>query len=477
MIRACNANFLAGGARVEIHRPAVAGTSAWRSVLGEGRWDDEYYPWPVCWRKDGALALWIGPGGWGVMPTETCRNHTCGTWNWCYNEVAPGGGGYTFATADPDAPELPGGAHPDPRYDIALDKVDENLGHPCFLRVNGDYVLIYESHDPEDELYHTWSNWTPPPDDFPTSPTWCGHNSAAQGNADGDDFVLWHAATRPPDPCREGQIHYRLGVRCTRLLLVQNACFGADGAIDFSRAEFGTVAHDGKPNGKLRGLNRLNGKRPLFYERGAGRGRGIEVDTDDEFHFPPVDNAADPWTDDPGDYRSPVFAPFTNALGIAMPFRGYSLEHGAILDWPDKWPAYTFPAGKLNASGDGKIKARYWNSAVGVLERTQDGSPADQERPLIALETNPELAKGMFGVVEDEHTYTPFAPGTAFDMVLAVRHIHWRKYVGHLEKYEGKHGEDCYKGKWTADSHGYFNSRIAGWLYQLAPAKPAAKGA
>lgn len=386
-----------------------------------------------------------------------------------YDETAHDG--FAFASTDSAAAsDGPGGM--DPAENLSLSEALGGGYANVFLRVGGEYVLILRTYDGT-LFYETWPNYSPqnPEHPRPEGPTWCGLNTE-----DCDSFVLFDNE-RPPDPANADQVHYRIGVRCTRLLLVKNAMFKADGTIDFSKATIRGVEHgaEGFEGNKIQGINRLNSERPLFYKRGAGRERGIVLDDPDVFHFPPVDNAADPWSDDGSIdlYRSPVYVPVTKRDGIGFPES--KIDPG--VDFPNKWPAYTYRRGKLDNQGNGKVKARYWDSwSYQVDEPTGDGSTSDNQQPLKALKENPELVKIFHefnlatGILE-----RPFAIGTAFDMVLAVRTKHWRRYRAVMHRYDGKHGEDCYNGKWVYDTHGYFNSDIAGWIYQLAPTKP--KGA
>ena len=491
-MRLCNANFVTDGPVVAINRSpkkhlfgnkhggrTLGSVDApdqnkpndkwWHSIFEPGLYNATF-PLPVCWRKNKPLALWFGRDGWCAETSDTCRK-AAAVYGWMRVFDKTAHDGFTFATTDSAANE-PGG--PNQQYDLSLSEALEEHRAYTYIRIGGEYVLLWGTQDDDDEYYLTWENYSPqnPEHPRPDGPTWCGHNTQAL-----DSFVIFDN-TRPPDPASADQVHYRVGVRCTRLLLVKNASFKTDDTIDFSNATIREVEHgsDGySGNNKITGPNRLNSERPLFYNRGAGRERGIQLYDEEEFHFPPVDNAADPWTDDvEAAYPSPVYVPVTTRDGIEFPQSKYG-----VVDFPNKWPAYTYRSGRIDDGpnqGDGKVRARYWDAHSNPVDYPIVGNAGDIQQPIKALEEDVELVKNFYEFnPSNGKMERPVAAGTAFDMVLAVRTKHWRRYKAVISHYNGKRGEDCIKGKWVYDTHGYFNSEIAGWIYQLAPTKP--KGA
>lgn len=499
MMRLGNANFATDGPCVTIKRSdtkhIIGGDNTmgsvapddgitpnelwWHSLMENGIYSSLNYPWPVCWRKDGVMALWFGKDGWGVWPGDTCRTHGKDEWTLVFDEEAHDG--FPFASTDDGCQGYSDWDHScDIPYSQCLAQNEET-----YLRVNGQYILVWEtrSRDQEDQLWDDWEgvDWgSRNRQERKDSEEWCGHNLKSL-----EPFVIL-GDSKPPDPASESQVYYRISTRCTRLLLVQNAMFTDGDTISFSKARVRCLGHSQKST-RLAGINRTNGERPLFYERGAGRGRGITADT--EFHFPPLDNAADPQTDIEtynNEYRSPVYAPETGRNGIFHPQPSRNMVYneqvgvwvpglGQDFDWPEYWPAFSLKQIYYDNSDKrhfGKITPRYWAcSPRSVLE--------DVDYAKQALERDAKLVSSLFWktVFWSEEPVRPFGHGTAFDMVLAVRTLHWRRYKAVLTPYKhsDKNGTkwDNYKGNWEFDTSGYFNSQVAGWIYQLAPTKGA----
>lgn len=459
MMRLCNANFATDGPCVTIKRADTKHTIGgdvtmgtvepegdlwpnalwWHSLMEKGIYGNKNYPWPVCWRKDGVMALWFGKDGWVAWPGDTCRKHGKNGFIWAFDAMAPTGGTFAYYGTGGDSEDIP------------LSGAEGGAYKETYIKVNGAYVLYWPTHDPEKEIHEAeWDYHNPYHEEDTRRPgKWCGHNVTSR-----EPFVMFSGTGQyPPDPTQVSQYYYKISCRCSRLLLAQNAMLKPDNTIDFSKARVRYLGH--APKGTyLAGVNRKNGERPLFYERGAGRGRGIEVD--DDFHFPPLDNAADPRTDDtdPESYNSPVFAPLTTRDGIGRPYQGDNV------DWPRCWPALIRR----------DFSAFYWNA-------TPNGNSEDVVHVKTALENDPGLVEELFWkeVPYCDDPVRPVAYETAFDMVVAVRTYYWRKFIAEIKDYTktDKNGEEwpLVKGSWKSSTSGYFNSKIAGWIYQLAPTK------
>ncbi len=478
MMRLCNCNFATNGVEVQT-RPKNS-----RS------WTPNWHDWDVCWRKGGPMSLWVGPDGFLAPTLGKAGNDS---WEWLLRKT----------TADGHTPAVVQGSEHSPTDMEMMDAFGAPAESDTYVHLNGvGYVLVLSTA--------THKHWMDMPNGNAMNPnnhnqphtgghadTWCGFNP--------DEPFIVPPGTRigdvpvPTDKCR---VCYIPGLFCTRLLLVQNAMFNTDGSIDFHLADIKMLGHDANKgpgnsdSGKLLGKDRDNGIRPLHYVRGAGRSRAV-IDHEvcgrwdmDDFFFPPLDNAADPLarTDepDPENTKSPVFAPFTAKDGICHPDTAQEYDDFTV-DWPHRWPSYVFAEMRYRKSTESMEfahRARYWNAKP-------DAANADMRRVVDALSNSIRGCEAWGeeilpddGREGDPVRYTiPFKPGTAFDMVLAVRTWGWKRYTGVLDTEASgphtSHGGAEYENtvyKWKkSGGRGYMNTQFAGYIYQLAAARP--KGA
>lgn len=499
-----SAAFAAPGSHVIIEGQTP--NTLWWHSLYESWFRDE---WPVCWPKNGPMALWFNRDGWISLYLETCVQFLSKRWKWAWTQTAPNG---AQAVVTNEVQEIDGNyetVHNGTGLDM-FDAFDAPANSNTYVYLDGvGYVLVLSTAS-----HHIGNTTIPEGYENPNQPhpgshasNWCGWNP-------GEPFLLPPGTNIQNVPAPQGEYDendYWVGTQCyiphlmcSRLFLVQNAVFNADNTIDFSDARVKMLGH-GDTRGshvsgwdKLKGKNRKNGVRPIHYKRGAGGFRAIEnhavcgeLDMDG-FFFPPIENAADPLArskdPDPTKTKSPVFAPFVHRGGICHPdsaptyLEGTDKNGDEIIfraDWPNKWPSYIFASvGYENKTKVFKHHARFWEAKPGApnadMLKVRDAFSMTGRAVEIWGEVPPEE-----GEEEAAPRYErPFPSGTAFDMVVAVRTWYWNRYIGMEKKTSGEHQSasgatylnDRYE--WVKSGRGYMNSQVAGYLYQLSATKP-----
>lgn len=379
------ANFLATGRRQAAPRGvAVLSASA---------------TWPVRWTA-GGCAAWMGRDGAFVPDVQLCQTITAGTWQWLFPVTDPSGALF---------------GKPNDQYT----NLDELLANPSLhggmLRVDGQLARIYAG----------------------PSSAWCGYNP-------GGTFVCL-PGVHPPNATSAGQICYRLGVRCERLLLVQNAACafnGGDCVFDLSHARIrqSKPEHGFECGACETGRSCLrndfsNGERPLLFDEGP------------DWAPSTVPGQL------PGDGHGLHYWPVTPTGGpIAAPGGGVAMTGGVAMD---------------GSSVGAFLRKREWHGRF-WSEPLEATIPA-AEHVVDELENQVGIAQRLTGMDETTDDM-PFPDGTALDMVLLCRTWYWFKKRG--VKLDGPgHTRNTYN--WDHVSKGYFDTQVCGHFFQLAPAVPA----
>ena len=249
--------------------------------------------------------------------------------------------------------------------------------------------------------------------------TWCGNNP-------GEDFLV-PPGTKAPDPTSEGQHCYRIAFRCLRLLLVQNAKWKDEGCFDFGSASVRWLGHKRENAGQTalrigevdgRGAY-SNGVRPLYYPPGIGT------------------NCAQAATG---------LLPITDTGDV---LDADSCEDGVI--------AYRHTVFRRH----GKTVVK---KTVNRVWKALPGGGEESEKVLHELESQEDIGRRHFDTDRTDPLALPFPRGTAFDLVLACKTWYWYRKTG------------VAKGNrlvWKHSGKGYFNTQVAGDVFQLVPARPA----
>lgn len=238
---------------------------------------------------------------------------------------------------------------------------------------------------------------------------------------------------KPPTPAPASGAFtcYCVGIRCQRLMLVQNAVATSDGKCDFSDASVRWLA----PRGEDVPPDDAN-TRPISYPDG-------KPDRYVAASFPSELAAVD---------RRWECA--SNADGIG---EGEQTGMFAMHFW--KWKGL----------GQNAVSKKYlfWSPSSGAAENV-----------LRQLETQSGLVERIFG------PSGAIPAGTAFDMILLCKTFYWgeKKNISvALKKRNGnpivdKNGNPVYWTKWKpTKNRGYFNTKVSGYLVQIVPVPPTGR--
>lgn len=266
---------------------------------------------------------------------------------------------------------------------------------------------------------------------------------------DGGDAPLIAAST-PPGTFTV----YRIGVKCYRLLLAKNVVLveGTGGGLvcDLSNAVLDWNApRETHPPGAYDPENpppsQLGEDRPVYYARGNDWRPSELADFDVQCALAPV----------PGGMGGNVYPTFLPDDKTQWGGDGHRITTGNP-------PMYVRDYWTSHWDGDRLVKTRhelYWSPTADAAESVRR-----------QLETQEGLLERVFALDP------PPVAGTAFDLLLLCKTYWWYAKRNAVKTY-GPPSKQQEVGIWKWFASGYFNTKLSGWMVQIAPVPPKRRSA
>lgn len=243
---------------------------------------------------------------------------------------------------------------------------------------------------------------------------------------------------------------YRIGLRCLRLMLVQNAALAADGTCDLSAARIQWLA----PRDTDAVGSGYEVARPILYPAGDGELPSELASVDHQCEVAPsrggVSGTVYPKIDDNGKL---VWVTTEDQSGrVTHLYR--DTEGNPSMYVRDYWK-------RVLENGDWMAERHelYWAGAASV-------DTAENVAAQLAAQSG--LVGRVFGLDGDD-----IPAGTAFDMVLLCKTYYWYLRRNFARVIHHPHGDET-RTTWTCcvADYGYFNTKLCGYLAQVVPVPP-----